>query len=355
MKKKPNQFHRIFSNIDYRILIVFFVLIILGLTFYFIKLRKHLNCDEADFNIIAENYAVGEIIEFKNNTPNAQQWVWDFGDESPKEPRKSVLHKYDEPGIYNVKLVINGFCIKEKKIEIKDLGGLIDRAKLPQIIAPKIVEVDQPVYFRYKYYTDQTYSWEWSFGETGQIDNTKESPVYIYKTPGVRTVSLIVNGDVDYKVIKTIYVKPRPEFQKEEDTLTGYIYEKPVEDFDKPMGSPDSDKLPPVIDPIPVRPDGKSALKIAPDISKDQFELMIYQVANQSKEKEDFSEYLCNNYEIPVIVNEKKTISFSEFCNDITGKEIKIESLRLTKDNLKCIDGLSISYKVKKFIIWTKE
>jgi hypothetical protein len=81
----------------------------------------------------------------------------------------------------------------------------------------------------------------------------------------------------------------------------------------------------------------------------------LHQVANETKEKEDFGKYICENYQIPVIKNGDQVMSFEEFCKRIKGQEIKVEALRLTKDNLNCIDGFSITYKVKGLLGWTED
>ena len=56
-----------------------------------------------------------------------------------------------------------------------------------------------------------------------------------------------------------------------------------------------------MLENIPVSPRGntkKDTLaepKKAPEISNEQFQLLLNQVANQSKTKDDFKDYLCGN------------------------------------------------------------
>lgn len=357
MKKNSNSFKLVFSNFETKIISLFVLLLLVSVVIFSFKYKKHVDCDTSDFYIVAENFSVGEVIEFHNETPNATDWKWDFGDGSPRETKNHALHKYTEPGVYTITLVINGFCLKEKKIQIKNHGEILDRTKLPVIIAPKIAAVGQKVNFTYKYYTNETFSWEWSFGETGQIDNTNEFPNYSFRTPGPKTVTLIVNGEYKFKTSKIIYIKPRPAFKKDSEMMLeeGYTYEKPVEAFYKPKGNPKPDVTDKILKTIPTRSRERHISEFAPDISENQFELLLHQVANQTKEKEDFSKYICGNYQIPVIKNGDQVISFEEFCKRIKGKEIKIESFRLTKDNLNCIDGFTITYKVKGLIGWTED
>ena len=53
----------------------------------------------------------------------------------------------------------------------------------------------------------------------------------------------------------------------------------------------------------------------------------LHQVANETKEKEDFGKYICENYQIPVIKNGDQVMSFEEFCKRIKGQEIKSRSI----------------------------
>jgi hypothetical protein len=237
--------------------------------------------------------------------------------------------------------------------------------KIPEIVVPTVVTVGQPVEFYYNY-RGQSFSWEWSFGETGQMDNTSEFPAYVYSTPGIKKVTLIINGDVAHMTSKDVYVKPRKLTTTKTDTIRSYVYEKDPNLFNLPEGSPQKDPLDEFLKDIPGVPLVTSPVqdKIkkleeekskTPEVSQNQFELLLLDVAKQSKTKEDFSQYTCGNYEFPVVKNNKEIIPFSEFCEKIKDKKIKIEALRLTKDNRNCIQGITINYKVRKALIWVHD
>lgn len=354
MKKQKKQFSSLFSNFDYRILLLFLAIIIIGLIIFYVRSRNHLECSEVKMNIKSENFAVGEIVEFINDSENAENWEWDFGDGTAKDFRKSTLHKYKSPGVYRVRLLVNNSCEKEQLIEITDQGKIIDRTKLPYIVGPNRIEVGEPVTFKYNYYTDQTMSWQWSFGESGDIDATNEYPTHIFQFPGKKVVTLIINGEVDYKAYKTLYVVPKTPYDGEKDTMEAYIYQRSIESFDNPEGNPPKSRIPGAVENVPLKqPTNQSGM--APDISTEGFKAQLLNVIKQTKNKEALQAYLCNNFEIPVIKNQDKIIPFSEFLNDITGKDVKIESIRLQKNNANCIESFSIDYKVKKFMVWTKE
>ncbi|TWP24068.1 PKD domain-containing protein [Apibacter muscae] len=346
-------------KLDIRILLVFIILILFGLFLFLFQLYRHVDCSQIDFEIISERNQVGEVISFKNKTPNAQTSIWDFGDNTKESKEKDPLHKYEKPGVYTVSLQVNGSCVFQKIIEIKDLGAIIDESRVPKIIAPESVTVGDPVKFYYNY-KGEAFSWEWNFGESGQTDNTFEFPAYTYSIPGIKRVTLIINGDVKHMGSVDIYVKPRKLVKTKTDTIHSYEPEKDANLFQLPKGSPQKDpleeflrRIPGVPQPNPVQDKIKKANdSIAPNISQYQFELLLLDVAKQVKTQEDFAKYTCGNYDFPVVKNSKKIMPFTQFCEQISNKKIKIEALRLTKDNKNCIKGIDITYKVKKSLIW---
>lgn len=360
--KLKNSFNKFFKKVDFRIIFIFIIFILIGLFILFYKYSRYIDCSKVDFAIEAERKQVGEIIGFKDLTPNAKSWVWDFGDNSAKIYDRSPFHKYDKSGMYIVTLQVNGSCTFQKTLEIRGLGKIIDSMKIPKIIAPTVVTVGQPVEVYYKY-LGEAFSWEWSFGESGQMDNTSEYPVYSYSSPGKKRLTLVVNGDITHIASRDIYVKPRILNVSNIDTLKRYIPEKDTIVYYLPPGNPQKDPMEEFLRYIPAIPMetpveekiSKVEENLAPSISENQFELLLIDVAKQNKAKEDFGIYTCNNYDFPVIKNEKIIIPFSEFCDKIQNKKIKIESIRLIKDNKNCIVGLVIKYKTKKGLFWVYE
>ncbi len=360
--QKKRSLIKYISKLDIRVLLVFIALILLALFIFLYQLYRHVDCNQVDFLIDAERKQVGEVIEFRDRTPNAKSWAWDFGDNTPKVFDRNPLHKYIKAGVYTITLEVNGSCTLQKIVEIRDLGKIIDSMKVPKIVVPTVVSVGQPVEFYYNY-RSEAFSWEWSFGETGQMDNTAEYPAYVYSTPGVKKVTLVINGDVAHMATKDIYVKPRKLNVTKTDTIKSYVYEKDPNLFRLPQGNPQKDPMEEFlrnIPGVPVETSVQQKIKNAennkaPDISENQFKLLLLDVAKQSKTKEDFSKYTCGNYDFPVVKNNKEILPFSEFCEKIQNKKIRIDALRLTKNNRNCIEGITIKYKVKKTLIWVSD
>ena len=346
-------------SIDIRVMFLFAILILIGILVFIIQLFNHVDCDDAKFYVFSEHSQTDESIEFYDKTDNAKSWKWDFGDGSEIDVRKHTFHIYKKPGKYYVTLTINGDCGHTKEINIKDKYGA-DKLGTPQIIAPRIITVGQPAYF--KSVSEDARTWEWAFGENNGIDETSSNPVYNFSTSGEKTITLVINGDFSRVAKKVIYVHPKVIKKTNPLDVTSYVFEKKAEAFELPRGTVKKDPLEEMLQYVPVAPKTKTikdstlAVKKAPKISEDQFEILLTKVAEGNKVKDDFAEYLCDDLDIPIVKNDTDLLTFSQLCASIKGKKIKIESIRLNKDKQNnCVKGLNISYKVKKYLIWSKD
>lgn len=353
MKKRIN----FLPNIDPRIYVSFGIILFLSLIFLLYQSFRHVDCENANYYIHADEYIVNRVVEFNDNTNGATSWRWDFGDGTTVDTRQRTLHSYKKPGEYIVKLTINGNCIHEKHVTITSISDQV--GYLPIIMAPDVATVGEAVAFNAE--KEGGESWEWSFGETASTDALGKSPVYRFKTVGDKKITLIVNGDVEHTAVKTIYVAPKTIKAKQKIDIKSYEFEKPHSAFSLPQGDAQKDPLVDMLQYIPVSPKTKTkkdsilAEKKAPEISNEQFQLLLNQVAAQVKTKDDFKDYVCDKYDIPVVINDDKLIPFDQFCQSIAGKKIKITALRLNKNQKNCIQNINIQYKVKKWMIWTKE
>ncbi|UTN02175.1 PKD domain-containing protein [Flavobacterium bizetiae] len=347
------------ERIDIRVIFFFAIILLIGLVTFIIQFFNHVDCEDVKFYIFSDHSQSEEAIDFYDKTPNAKSWKWDFGDGSEPDTRKHTLHIYKKPGKYLVTLTINGECINTQELIIKDKYAA-DKLGSPQIITSKIITVGQPAYFRSG--SESAKTWEWAFGENRGIDETFANPVYTFSTPGEKTITLVINGDFSKVAKKVIYVHPRVIKKTNPLDVTSYVYEKNADAFALPRGTVKKDPLDDMLQYVPVAPKTKTIkdsikeVKKAPKISEDQFEILLNKVAEGSKVKDDFAEFLCDDLEIPIVKNNNDLLTFAQLCANIKGKKIKIESIRLNKDkNNNCIKGMSINYKVKKYLIWVKD
>ena len=354
MKKNNRTF---FPNVDYRIYICFGALLLASFLLLSYQVTRHVDCDDARFFVHADEYVINRVVEFQDNTDGAKSWEWDFGDSTAADNRQITFHKYQKPGDYIVTLKINGNCVHEKTLTITSISQ--EKGYLPAILSPNVVTVGESVQFGAE--KEGGESWEWSFGETSNTDALGKNPRYTFRSVGEKKITLIVNGDIEHTAVKTIYVAPKTIKAKQKTDIKSYEFEKPAAAFSLPRGEAQKDPLVDMLQYIPVSPKTKSrkdsvaAEKKAPEISNEQFQLLLNQVAAQAKTKDDFKEYLCGDFEVPVVINDEKLMPFDLFCQNLTGKKIKITALRLNKNPKNCIQNINIQYKVKKLMLWMKE
>jgi PKD repeat protein len=178
----------------------------------------------AFFSINTPN-CLGDITQFTDlsNNPQGQgyiqQWIWDFGDGSPKDTidfpdSPNVTHPYVNQGNYNVTLnVINSKgCAAEYSLVVsvtnRPIAGFTSWSSCEDKVATFVDNSDENL-------GGQITSWNWNFGEpTSGTQNfsTLENPVHTYSTPGNFVVTLIItnlNGCSD-TIQNTINVKSKP-------------------------------------------------------------------------------------------------------------------------------------------------
>lgn len=358
MNRGLRSLQNLLINFDYRILALFISLMLIGTIFFFTKAINTVDCENSTFYVVAKNRLEGETIEFFNETPNASTWKWDFGDGSKNAFDKNTTHIYKKSGKYRVTLTINDNCITYKDVVIKSVGDLSKRIRVPEIIAPTVVRVGEEVIFDYYYNGTDIFSWEWSFGESSRLDNTDSNPTHIYRTPGVKKITLIINGNINSITSKTILVKP-----KEQALTQAYAEDVEIKPLKLRRGPAQIDPAEEFAMTLPVVPpsskkkhkESQKNNSTAPSISEEQFELLLHQVAKQSKTKDDFGNFLCEDYKIPVLINDSKIMPFDEFCKKLIGKTLKISKIRLTTNDNNCIINVEITYKIKKHLIWIND
>ncbi|MTI31748.1 PKD domain-containing protein [Xanthovirga aplysinae] len=338
--KAPKRVHSNFSGYVYNT----FILTIIATSVVFgLKRRNYVDCEKANNYVRASSYTVGSLIQFQDNTSGAKNWEWDFGDGSPTINRAQALHKFEKAGQYTVTLTINGNCISEHFLNITGDGPPIDSTYMPVFDLPKSVQIGQSVKFKDK--TTHARSWQWRFGDGSEINATVREPSHVYTSPGIKTVSLMVNHDPNYITTKKIVVIPKKEIRKKMEVP---IKLKPVDHYLTVTHRGPMDEI---RDEIPLAPprEEPEGPKLAPAITDEEFEQMLFQIANRRKTKEDLFDQLCGNFDIPVVKNDKELITFSELCKDIKGRKIKINALNIHRNDLRCITGVTIFYRKKLF------
>ncbi|GAA0873408.1 hypothetical protein GCM10009117_25550 [Gangjinia marincola] len=317
--KKIGSYH-----IDKNILLFFIIVIILSTSIFAYRFAEYQPCDTVDFKVIAKNYRAGEIIRFRDLSNENYTREWDFGDTTKVTVGVSTFHTYDSPGRYLVALTVNGKCEGVQELTIQERVFVIDSSKIPKINVPASIKVGETLSL--KDTTARATSWEWRFGETASINSTRQNPAYTYETPGLKTITLIINGDQKHAAVRKIDVLPK------EKKVTGpeeYTY-TPVTSGGIPYApTSETDKF--------------SDEYTAPNISKEKLEQLILLVSKEEATAKDFDEYICSNFDLPVYAS-KKRMTFYEFCQRIKGKKIRIKSIQVERAENNCINRMAIDY-----------
>ncbi len=190
-------------------------MLVLSFVFLIIMSFRYKNtkpCPHVEFSFrTANKFDVAyekEKVHFSSDVKyNANEWEWDFGDKSPidKTSGPYVSHEYATPGVYTVRLTINGKCQQVKNISIGKREHTGTRLYLRPLWPPTATLVAGRDY----YFGDSTSganTWSWYF-DGDETRRDKQNIVYQFVEPGDYKVILVINNDLENgKVEKTFTV-----------------------------------------------------------------------------------------------------------------------------------------------------
>lgn len=333
----------LYKRVDERATITMIVVAILGLALMAYRYTQYNPCVSFNVSAKAKYFHTGEVIRFESDIRLFKTLHWNFGDNQGDGTRvSSAVHAYDEPGEYVVSLTADGECTEYTTIVVTMAPKVEDPKLLPAFVCPQSAEVGKPVQFADT--TAGALQWQWRFGETATVDATSRNPVYTYTTPGLKTVSIVINNDQRQMGICKIYVNPAapPPAVKKRGGGGGLPV---IIVHDRPDTAPLDEQMNPEAIPEP-------AIVKAPDITGPEFERQLRAVANKYKTAQSFSDYLCGNLNVQVSLNGRE-ISFTELCNKISSlksdKRIKKLTVQLMKnERTGCVIALFVSLKEKE-------
>ena len=309
--------------------------------------RYTIRPDCAAVNIVLpDSLVAGNIIRLRAEMPGGEDFSWSFGDGVTRDEKtNATTYTYKTPGLYTIKVLVNGSCEGIQKIYIKEAPVVINTSMLPIIIASDTIYMSEPALF-----TDiasTSTSWEWYFGETNSLDDTSQEATYTYHTPGIKRILLKVNGRRDLTREKLVYVKDR-EAERNERVVTPRPAPQPVVHHDiKP------DPLPPPL-PVPTpAPAPAPEVKKAPDVSTKQLVAIITAIVEDEKGTEAFNPYLCGNRDIKVAYN-GTVVSFTKFCETLSGlrrrRITRISVWQNVNAQTNCIESMVVTMETRRRI-----
>lgn len=330
------------AYLDEKVILTLIIVSLAALLFTAFKYSNYKPCGGFQLRTQAESYRTGDPIRFETNA-RTNEYHWDFGDnESDQTNIASVVHAYNEPGEYTIALTINDNCTEYKTLYITRAPKIVNPVLLPTFVCPQTAEVGKPVDFDDT--TNGARSWEWRFGETATVDATSQSATYTYKTPGLKTITLVINGDLQQIGTCKIYVNPPPARKPS----GGGQGPSPIIIVPAKPNSPTLDDQRESGETTPSKPQGQA-------ISKQDLEAMLRKVVNDLAKAEDFAPYICNNMNMPVSLDGKE-ITFRELCTKLSAikgeKKIKELSVQQIKNNeTGCILSLNVHLRMRKGIL----
>jgi len=322
---------------DSKVYFSFLIIFLFGAGVLVAKYVKQENCDNVGFDIIAQTFTTGDLIEFKSIGDANFKWEWDFGDRSKKEYVSNTLHKFDSVGLYNITLKVNNSCevnrqlyIKQRVYVTKSENHLVPVIKFPeQIRAGDVVTFECTSAFAKK--------WEWRFGESEEVQDISAITKYTFEEEGSYKISLIVNDDIKNALIKTIEVLPRKNERRRQRRNTI----DPVDDV--------------LLDQIPDEPDVDTSTEVKKIVfSRKSAKKMLEDYALGKIDYADIKHNFCSS-NIRVVNPNGKISSIKELFKEIRGKQINVIDISLYKnESTGCVKTINVDLKIKGAFFWRK-
>jgi plastocyanin len=323
------------KHLDKMVVYLFIILFLVSAGAMAIRIVNHVPCNDVVFTVETNELRSGELIQFKDISEGAETWKWEFGDSTELNTIREPTHTFKKAGEYKVRLVVNNRCEEIVEITVKEKRVLLDPNKYSMFTLPVTIRVGEKL--KVKDESENASTWEWRFGETAGIQAKTRSAEYVYNKPGVKTVSLIVNDDIEYIIKKRITVLPK---SGSNDGV------RDIEEFRQdPFGDirqrrDDSDE----------EEDNYLESKEVPNISDRNFQLEIILISSEKKKPQDLTKYFCGDINMTMVANEENT-TFLEFCEKIKGKKIKVKSINVIRDDeSNCISTFTIKYRKRGII-----
>lgn len=155
---------------------------------------------------------------FENLSQGGVSYHWDFGD-GHSSRSVSPIHIYSDTGVYRVRLIVNpdSVCPHSFTLEVHITKGVAAKFK------PPLPTCSSQRYFENT--SSLAYHFWWDFGDSSF--SREKNPTHIYQTPGLYTVSLIVEAqdgcrDTTVHTIK-IPILPTADFEFSPPSCNGKV------------------------------------------------------------------------------------------------------------------------------------
>ncbi|WP_445456821.1 PKD domain-containing protein [Flavobacterium sp. HNIBRBA15423] len=324
-----NANNQIKTHFDNKVIITFMLVFILSCGLLAFKKSNEMDCSVFDFKTDTTFYMVDDLITFTEDSEKSYSWRWYFGDGTDISYKSKVVHSFSKPGSYKIKLLVNKTCEVEKTIKVMPKPVVEVKEQL-------LVDFDSPVRVTQGdvvQFTDKTEGaeiWEWKFGESSKIDSREKNPKYKFSTLGVKTVSLVVNGDKKNRVLRDIVVVAKAIKTNNRKPDRNKVIS--VDTIPKVFSVPETT-------PIVIK-----------TINETELEKLLYSVSDNKISLINFKNQFCLDNAPKVRVNsDSRYMTLDQFYKSIKNKGIKVREVKIYKEKDKCIETIYVNFKYKTF------
>jgi len=140
-------------------------------------------------------------VKFTEYATHATSWSWDFdNDGNIDSTSRNPTYVYANPGTYTARLIVSnkyGHDSKSTKITVFAEPEPDPKPGVRPVAAfeTNVSEGCVPLSVRFTDYSVHATELNWDFDNDGVIDSTDLNPVYVYRSPGIYTVSLIASNE----------------------------------------------------------------------------------------------------------------------------------------------------------------
>lgn len=159
----------------------------------------------AEFSFTSDNeFHAPSVVTFTNESSNASEYEWDFGDGSEPSAEKDPVHTYTQPGDYAVKLTAINETLSNEKTDTVTVTAFMPEADFTYTSNNDFIAPSKITFTNKSTHATRV---SWDFGDDSPA-STASNPVHEYKAPGSYTVSLTAsNGDLTDKKEVTIEIE----------------------------------------------------------------------------------------------------------------------------------------------------
>jgi PKD domain len=340
MNKKPS-----FFRVDEQVFLTMGILCVVAIIIMAFRVGTRTPCLGVKIVVKSPELTERTLLRFSAETAGGKNFVWNFGDGTPEreEGSPNINHEYKKPGKYTVTVLVNGDCSDIQNILIAEQPAPTELNLKPMIMTGGLRSDTAYVGEAVQFFDNSigAKEWEWRFGETSDVDNTAQNPVYTFRYAGKKVIALKVNNNMELQDRYSLIVVDRPSKNERQAEPARRAVQPPIIIHQRPEG-----------DPLQVHEDPPKKVEEeklkAPAVTEAQLVALIRQICAGQKSAADFHQYMCGSTTMRVIYN-SSVMSLEEMCQELKEvKEKRIKTLNVIPTNIdNCLNSVNVTLRKK--------